>query len=140
MEANNAVLQATRARAHPRCIVCSSANPLGLGMECTLLADGAVQGSFKCGHIFEGYNGILHGGVIAALLDSAMTQCLFAHGRQGLTAELKVRYRHGVTIEEPMTVRAWIKHSANRYHVLQAELHQKDCAKAIATAKFMESL
>jgi len=76
--------------------------------------------------------------MIASLLDGAMTNCLFAHGLVAMTAELKVRYRKPVFIGQEMTIRAWITRSQPPLHLLEAELKQEGCIKAIASAKFME--
>ena len=76
--------------------------------------------------------------MIASLLDGTMTNCLFAHERAAMTAELKVRYREPVVIGEEMRIRAWIERSLPPLHYLAAELKQGDCVKAVATAKFME--
>ena len=102
------------------------------------MADGSVQGEFASDGVYEGYVGRLHGGMIAALLDGAMTQCLFAHGCQALTAELTVRYRHPVATTERLTVRAWLADSRTPLHILRAELRQGDQVKATALGKFME--
>lgn len=132
-------LEALRARNHPRCIVCGPENPLGLGLNFTLGEGGTVEASFPGGRIFEGYQGQLHGGVIAALLDGAMTNCLFAHGHRAVTAELNIRYRHPVQALAAVTVRAWIESTYPPLYLLQAELHQSGGVRATATAKFMES-
>jgi acyl-coenzyme A thioesterase PaaI-like protein len=67
------------------------ANGRGLRLKCRLSADGSVQATFDCNGTYEGYANILHGGVASALLDGAMTNCLFAHGHPGVTAEITVR-------------------------------------------------
>ena len=103
--------QEIRTRAHPRCVVCSHTHPMGLGQEFVLQPDGSVESTFAGSEVFEGYSGLLHGGVTAALLDGAMTNCLFAHGVEGLTAELTVRYRDPVTACGTMTARACLAES-----------------------------
>ncbi len=80
----------------------------------------------------------MHGGMIASLLDGAMTNCLFAHGYVAMTGELKVRYREPVIIGEEMLIRARIASSASRLYLLEAELKQGGCVKAAASAKFVE--
>lgn len=122
---------------HGRCVVCGAANPLGLKMEFTLQPDGSVEGVFAGGPMFQGYDGVLHGGVIAALLDGAMTNCIFAHGCVAVTAELTVRYRQAVAAEEKVIVRAWLEQSTSRLLRLRAELLQNNTLKASAIAKFM---
>jgi len=124
--------------AHPNCIVCSPNNRLGLQLEFTMLDDGSVQATFDCGESFQGYPGILHGGVISSLLDGAMTNCLFAHGRQGITGELKIRFRHPVFIHRTAIVRAWVDRLIPPFQVLQAELIQDEWLKAKATGRFVE--
>jgi len=131
-------LKAIRAEAHPYCVVCSQSNPAGLGVQFTVRDNGSVSASF-IGHAgLEGYQGCLHGGLIASLLDGAMTNCLFAHGYVALTAELKVRYRKPVLIGVEMTIQARILRSQNPLHLLEAELEQEGCVKVIASAKFCE--
>jgi acyl-coenzyme A thioesterase PaaI-like protein len=125
-------------QAHPNCIVCSPHHPCGFHLEFVLSDDGSVQAKFDCSEVFEGYPGLLHGGVISSLLDGAMTNCLFAHGQQGITGELKVRFRHPVVTDRVAVVRAWIDRSIPPFHVLQAELIQDEWVKAKATGKFLE--
>jgi len=132
-------LAALRAAAHPRCVVCSPANPSGLGLECIVMPDGSVKGEFAGSDVFEGYVGRLHGGVIAALLDGAMTNCLLAHGCEAFTAELTVRYRHPAAAKDRVTVRAWLTESRVPLHLLRAELRQNGQVKATAVGKFMET-
>jgi acyl-coenzyme A thioesterase PaaI-like protein len=107
-------------------------------LEFTLLGDGSVQATFDCGEVFQGYPGLLHGGVISSLLDGAMTNCLFAHSQHGITGELKVRFRHPVVINRTAIVRAWVDRSIPPFHVLQGELIQDEWVKSKATGKFVE--
>ena len=67
--------------------------PAELGLEFRVLADGSVTASFDCGESFDGYGGMLHGGVVSAIADGAMTNSLFAYGIAAVTAELNVRFR-----------------------------------------------
>ena len=59
-----------------------------MAQEFVLQPDGSVRGVFFASAPLEGYTGLLHGGIAAAFLDGAMTNCLFAHGIEALTAEL----------------------------------------------------
>ena len=130
--------QVIRAEVHAHCVVCGRANERGLGVEYVASADGAVQARFACKKVFEGYPDVLHGGVISSLLDGAMTNCLFAHGHPGVTAELTVRYRHPVQTDAEASIRAWIERCSPPLHVLRAELEQNGQVKATACGKFMD--
>jgi len=111
---------------------------MGLGLEFTVHDDGSVSASLHGHPALEGLGGCLHGGMIASLLDGAMTNCLFAHGRVAMTGDLRVRYRKPVLVGQEMIIRAWITDSQPPLHLLEAELKQEGCIKAIASAKFME--
>lgn len=137
-ESGQMELRQTRAQAHSNCVVCSPANSRSLCAKFTASDDGGVQACFGCDKAFEGYAGMLHGGVIASLLDGAMTNCMFAHGIPAITAELNVRFRHPVIISQLATVRAWIERSSPPLHLLRAEVVQDEQLKATALGKFME--
>ena len=131
-------LQETQARVHPACVACGQNNDRGLALRFCLLDDGGVEAVFPGGQAFEGYAGIVHGGVVASLLDSAMTNCLFAHELVAVTAELKVRFRHPVTTTAPATLRAWLRESYGVLHLVDAELRQDVRVKVRASGKFVE--
>ena len=131
-------LREIQAQAHAHCVVCGTANGRGLRLVFHLSKDGSVQATFDCEKAYEGYTDVLHGGVVSALLDGAMTNCLFSHGHPGVTAELTVRFRHPVCTDTAATVRAWVERCSRPLHVLKAELVQDGQLKATARGKFME--
>lgn len=133
-------LEETRAQAHGRCVVCGRGNGSAPRLLFAVADDGSVQAIFQPDPAYEGYNGILHGGVIATLLDAAMTNCLFAHGRCGLTAELCVRFRHPVHTGRSTLVRAWVERDGAPLFVLGAEVSQDGQRKATAVGKFMAAV
>jgi acyl-coenzyme A thioesterase PaaI-like protein len=132
-------LGAARAGLHAGCVACGQRNGQGLRLRFRVGNAGRVESSFGCGTAFQGYPGFLHGGIVATLLDAAMTNCLFAHGLVGLTGELRVRYRHPVDTGKTARVYAWLEHSAHCLHHLRAELEQDKVVKASASSRFMES-
>lgn len=106
-------------------------------MRCKPMADGGVEAEFAGSPLHEGYPGWLHGGLIAALLDGAMTQCLFAHGHEAVTAEITVRYRHPVATADSLLVRAWLSRQRAALYCLRAELRQGGRVNAAAEGKFV---
>ncbi len=138
MHTDQIQLKAIQASVHPFCLVCSGSNPYGLALKFDVNDDGSVTASFTGNPAVEGFRGLLHGGMIASLLDGAMTNCLFAHGLVAATAELKVRYRKPVAIGCEIRVRAWMEKSYPPLHLMRAELNQECCVKATAAGKFIE--
>jgi len=110
---------------------------MGLALRYEPQPDGSVTAKFLGHCALEGYSSLLHGGLIATLLDGAMTNCLFARSIRGLTAELKVRYHAGVAASEEVLVRAWLTDDSHGLYQLRAELTQGGAVKARATGKFM---
>ncbi len=131
-------LNATREKAHARCIACGSTDGHAPRLKFIPNSEGGVEAVFHPTSFHQGYEGILHGGVIATLLDAAMTNCLFARGHCGVTADLHIRYRHPVASGKPCTLYAWIERETRPLFVLRAELRQGGKLHVVATAKFME--
>jgi len=87
----------------------------------------------------QGYNGYLQGGIAACLLDSAMTNCLFARGVLGFTAELNIKYKSPVKCGLPVTVTANITKAYPPLYLISAQIMQGEKQVVIADAKFMQS-
>ena len=134
----SAQLAALQSAAHPYCFACSGSNPMGLALRYSVAPDGSVSASFIGNCALESYPGVLHGGLVATVLDGAMTNCLFAHGIRALTAELQVRYHEPVQSAAELQVRAWQESSRHGVLALRATLTQNDRIKARAQAKFIE--
>jgi len=77
---------------HTNCFACGSNNGMGLGLKFHHEGDGSVWGDFFADPKFEGYLGIIHGGIVATLLDSAMTHCLLMKDIPALTGRLSIKY------------------------------------------------
>jgi len=123
---------------HAGCIVCGSRNKQGLKLSFQTRPDGSIEGKFPCHRLLQGYDGLVHGGVISAVLDSAMTNCLFAHGIVAVTGELTVRFLQPVLLIDVAAIRANIKASIPPLHRMEASMRQNGRIVARATARFME--
>jgi len=122
---------------HPYCVACSPANARGLGLQFVRTGAHTVEAGLDCPCDWEGYPGIVHGGIVALILDSAMTNCLFASGKVAMTVELTIRYHAAVLTGRRATVRAVIKESTTRLHVVEATITQEGKSKVTATGKFL---
>jgi len=123
---------------HSKCIVCSSENLSGLGLHFEANDDGSVSATFQCDESFEGYPGILHGGVISSVLDGAMGNCMFAHGLATVTVEMTTRFRHPVVTGQEAVVSARIRRISHPLYLLEAEIIQGGKVKATAKGKYYD--
>ncbi len=82
------------------CFACGKDNPVGLHMQFTM-DDEKCTASFTPQRQHQSYNGRMHGGLVAVLLDEVTGNYLFCkEGKQAYTAKLEIRYRHPLFIGE----------------------------------------
>ncbi len=125
------------ARQQQTSFACRPVAERGLGLRFDLRSDGAVSAEWICPAGGESYAGIVHGGLLATALDSAMVHALFARGIVARTGELTVRYRQPVRVGEPVIVVARHRVAYHPLHHLEAEIHQAGALCAHARGKFM---
>jgi len=124
---------------HGYCVACGAANSAGLRLKFVGQPDGSVKGTAFCAKALTGYDGLLHGGVAAMMLDSAMTNCLFAAGITALTGELNIKYKAPVKIGRAVELKAWIEKDWTPLYLLKGDLSQDGEVKVSADAKFMKA-
>ncbi len=87
------------------CFVCGDDNRHGL--QARFQSNGELMcsfGSVLIGKTFQGWGMIVHGGILAALLDEACIYAAMPLGQQAVTAELQVRYRKPVPCGQVVTL------------------------------------
>lgn len=122
---------------HYNCLLCGEHNRWGLGLKFKLLDDGRVHTKFKPLHVLQGYSGILHGGVISALMDCAMVHCLFHNGIEAVTADLNIRFINSVPISSELDLYGTIVNKKRKIYYTESELIHNGRKMAVANAKFM---
>lgn len=89
------------------CFVCGEKNPQGLKLKFGLDGD-KVTTVFVPTETYQGWPGILHGGITSTILDEVMSQCIHNLGLVGFTARLEVRFRDSIPLHKPVRFEAWI--------------------------------
>ncbi len=125
-------------KTHTRCIMCGDNNLLSLRLKFEPGVNGDVSSSFQGNTRLQGYDGILHGGVISALLDSVMANCLFQRNVEAVTADLRVRFLLPVPCDASLKLRAWIVEETRLLYKLKSELTLADTVMAWAEATFVQ--
>jgi len=95
------------------CFACGEDNPRGLRLEFVWEEDKFVT-YFTPEKYHEGYPGIVHGGITAALLDEIMGKSMLSIGCPVMTAELKVRYKKPLRVGQEYRVVGWIVERKSR--------------------------
>jgi acyl-coenzyme A thioesterase PaaI-like protein len=122
---------------HQRCFTHIAKSAGGFGMEFHLQPDASVRADWTCPDGYESYEGVLHGGIQATLMDSAMVQVLFARRVVARTGEMKVRFRNSVSPKKPITVTASLELAHPPLFKMRAAVIQDGKVCAECEAKFM---
>ncbi len=90
------------------CFICGLENPIGLHLHIYETVPGAVEAAYTAPAHFQGYPGVLHGGIVGAIIDeiSARTQMGSDVGapRFMFTARLEIKYRQNVPVGERLRI------------------------------------
>jgi uncharacterized protein (TIGR00369 family) len=88
------------------CFVCGRNNPVGLYMQFIDDGDGEVVSDFVVPDHYQSYPGIVHGGVIAAMLDEVVARVSMIGDPHHfmMSVKLQILYRHPVPVETPLRV------------------------------------
>lgn len=119
------------------CFGCCPDNPEGLKMEFFEEGDDIISYWHPQQH-YEGWVGVLHGGVIATLLDEACGWVIFRKMQcSGFTTKLEVKYHKQISSIEPqITVRAHLQQMRHGLAFIEARIEDAAgdvCASAQAT-------
>jgi uncharacterized protein (TIGR00369 family) len=90
------------------CFACGMHNPIGLKLQFYQTAEDEVTAEFIPPEAYQGYSGILHGGVIATILDEAVSRAHMGvdphNTRFVYTAELTIKYKRKIPIGKPIRI------------------------------------
>lgn len=117
------------------CFACGGLNPLGLHLK--FRSDGEfLTTRFTPREHLQGFEGVLHGGIIAVILDDLMSNLLARrYSIATATAELKVRFRAPAKVGIQLMARAWVKDRKGKIFYCQAELMTEEESAVLATAE-----
>ncbi|MBI9100278.1 MAG: PaaI family thioesterase [Spirochaetaceae bacterium] len=103
----------------------------------TFNENGELIGSFICNEKHQGYSDRIHGGILSGIMDSSMTQCLFAHNIVAYTIDLNIKYSHPVKMNKEAIVKVKIPKRQNDFvYNLRGFIFQDDIKLISADARF----
>lgn len=120
------------------CFACSPRNPIGLKL--VFEQDGDVcRTIFIAGPEHQGWGGVVHGGIVATLLDEVMAQWLWVRGITTMTAEMTTRYSKAVPVGESLIIEGSLVAEKGRLAEMAGKIILPDgTVAARATAKFLK--
>ena len=107
------------------CFACGRNNPIGLKLK--FQWDGKVaRAEFTPTEYYQGWSGIIHGGITICILDEAMTYAAYFEGLNCLTAKMQTRLRRPVLVDEPIVVTGSITKKNRKLVETKAAISLKD--------------
>ena len=120
------------------CFVCGQDNPVGFKTNIAVDRDTqSAQCTIAVPADLQGWKGMVHGGIISALLDEVSAYAGMTVADTVVTAELTTRFRKPVPVEREITVSAQVIKPTRRTVLVEAKLIMQGEILASAEAKMM---
>ena len=103
--------------AYQRCFACGSQNPIGLRLVFHE-EDGVIVTEYTPGPEVAGFPGVVHGGILATLLDEVLNRTAVREQRWLMTGRLDIRYRQAAPVGK--TLRVTARTLSSRKRMVQA--------------------
>ncbi len=121
------------------CYVCGKKNSLGLAVDFEIDRDArASRALFKPAPLHQGYKGIVHGGILSALLDEAMAKLAYSLGLPAVTAEITVKFKAPAAPGDELTVSGRLTSETRRLIQAEAKIVRGPVVIAEARGKLLK--
>lgn len=122
------------------CFACGLENPFGLHLKFYDNGRDEVSADFTVAPNHQGYPGVVHGGIVAAILDEVggRTVMVGDHTRLFVTAKFDIRYRQPVPIGQPLRAVGRLVKLKERLATARAEI-QDQAGSVLAEADLVLS-
>jgi acyl-coenzyme A thioesterase PaaI-like protein len=90
------------------CFICGLENPVGLHLYIYEVEPGVIETTYTAPEHFQGYPGVLHGGIVGAIIDEISGRSHMGSDLENprfmFTAKLEVKYRQNVPVGRPLKI------------------------------------
>lgn len=115
-----------RVEDNAKCVVCGRENNTGLQILFLTESSGKVAARWQTSMRYEGFKGLVHGGILATVLDEAMSKAVYSLGVEALTGDLRVRYHKRIEPGETVYLNGWVVKKRGRLIKVEAALCSLD--------------
>jgi acyl-coenzyme A thioesterase PaaI-like protein len=118
------------------CFVCGQDNPRGLKIAVTYReAEMTAETELALPREFQGWASVIHGGILATLLDEMMAHAVWHFAGPGLTLGLEVRFHAPLKPDEPILVRGVLHTQTGSRRLAEGEIIRPADGVRIASGK-----
>jgi acyl-coenzyme A thioesterase PaaI-like protein len=120
------------------CFGCGRDNAIGLRLDDFQIEDDVVRASFLPRPEYRGFDGILHGGIVATALDEMLGwTAILVDGVLAVTAKLELRYRNPAPADIPYRLEGRVADRRGKRLILEANCTAGDQPIADARGVFL---
>ncbi|NNC75581.1 MAG: PaaI family thioesterase [Acidimicrobiia bacterium] len=121
---------------YDHCFGCGRANPLGLQLDDFRIDGSTVSVDWTPRPDYQGFDGILHGGIVAAALDEAMAwAAMLTHDVFVFTGTLDFRYASQAPLDSRYRIEASVLERRGRRLRIESKLTIEGEARPVASAR-----
>ena len=118
------------------CFACGSLNANGLLLDLHV-EPGRCWTEFALDNRFEGWEGIVHGGILCTILDEVMAWALVGEDHWGVTARMNVAFRRPVLVGTTVRAQGWITDRRRRVVATAARIVDAATDEELASSSGM---
>lgn len=131
---------AERRRGYELCFGCGPENPMGLHLDGFQVVDDTVVAEFTPRPDYQGFGGVLHGGVLATALDEILAwSAILLADSPAVTAKLELRYRKPAPADADYRLTGRVVEDRGRRLRLSGTCHIGETLIAEADGIFLKS-
>jgi uncharacterized protein (TIGR00369 family) len=125
-------------RDNSTCYVCGRENPVGLAVEFQINEEArSISAKFIPKEAHQGYEGIVHGGILSALLDEAMAKLAYSLGIPAVTAEITIKFKSPASPGEELNIFGMLLRETHGLIQAEAKIERGPVLVAEAAAKLL---
>ena len=118
------------------CFVCGKDNPQGLKIAVVYEEEAlAAVTELTLPKEYQGWTEVIHGGILATLLDELMAHAVWKFAGPGVTLGMEVRFHKPLKPEEKIRVRGVLQPAKSRRRQAEAEIIRLADGQKIASGK-----
>jgi acyl-coenzyme A thioesterase PaaI-like protein len=128
----------TRLQDNDRCYVCGAKNQIGLAIAFEINRDASkIHASFTPAVSHQGFEGIVHGGILSAVLDEAMAKLAFSLDLPAVTAEMTIKFKAPAAPGDVLAIEGSLKEISHKLIFAEATITRGPVVIAEAKGKLL---
>jgi uncharacterized protein (TIGR00369 family) len=98
---------------YSQCFGCGQNNPIGLKLH--FQWDGkTARAEFTPTELYQGWPGLVHGGILLCMLDEAMSWVTLFEGKNSVTARIQANLKRPASINQPLVITSSVTKKTRR--------------------------